>query len=239
MRICNIQFLLTTLVSVKGKNNLPMFSIFMNISWSLVKDSGIGRPWTYLLSGTHWVYTYKQRNSRWRRTGGWLNNFCITNTREREEERERETHTNRSACSLLQLQLPAVWLAFSLHASTRTTTPAQVWLVPRSARGLRLLWQQLQLGCQGDPSTACPQDSLWPTHDSAPAGLPNTHSLQRSSSYAGSSLQDQERLLFHLTHRNRHRETIKMRRQRNVSQMRGQDKPPPKKRTKWDKYSIR
>lgn len=37
-----------------------------------------------------------------------------------------------------------------------------------------------------------------------------------------------EEIMFYLIYRNKHRETSKMKRQRNMSQMKDQDKPPEK-----------
>ena len=94
---------------------------------------------------------------------------------------------------------------------------APAWLAPRVPCGpnrLQLQPLQPQQPCQSSLCEVCLQDSPWPTPapTAVPTCLPKTHStcsLQRESSSTIPLLQDQERLLFWLIHRNKHRKTAK------------------------------
>lgn len=74
-------------------------------------------------------------------------------------------------------------------------------------------------------------------------GLPKTPgacSLQKGSSYTRPCLQYQERLLFHLIHRNKHGERAKIKIENYVPSEKNQDKTPEKKtKCNGDKQSAR
>ena len=86
------------------------------------------------------------------------------------------------------------------------------------------LLQPGQPGPQGAPGTAptLSGSSSLPTPPSNPGP-------QGGCSYVRPLLQDQERYLFCLIHRNKHRKLNKVRRQRNMFQMRKQEKQTRKK----------
>lgn len=60
---------------------------------NVVQHSNIGRPWIHLLPQTHWIHTYIQNNSSWRRIEGWPNSFCTTNERGTTQRRVEEMET--------------------------------------------------------------------------------------------------------------------------------------------------
>lgn len=145
--------------------------------------------------------------------------------------------------SLFAPDLSAVLQDSPAHACSNSNYPTLVALAQHTTHlpGPH----PLQLSCHNGPSTACPATTPapailprqpacgmpWnpyePTSVPAPACLPKppgTCSLQREQPYTRLLLQDQKRSLSHLIHRNKHRKTNKMRRQRNKLQTKEQDK---------------
>lgn len=154
-------------------------------------------------------------------------------------------------------------LAKAIPVCPRSTPVLQ--LDPQTSHSPNPHQQQHQPACQSGPGEPCPRDSVQPTLAPAPTSMPKQPlcslpmDLPEAQAHSSSSLpakdtwyaqstkqkllhkptpSSTERLLFHLTHRNKHGETVKMRRQKTMYQMKKLGQNPSKRTNKMETRNL-